>query len=64
MGSMLQAVLVTRDTLIFLLQHLVFLIKFKKSVLHPVKQVQFLGLMIDTKKMNLPFSDKKSKHVS
>ena len=61
---MLQAVLVTRDTLIFLLQHLVFLIKFKKSVLHPVKQVQFLGLMIDTKKMNLPFSDKKSKHVS
>ena len=50
---MLQAVLITRDTLIFIL-----------SVLHPVKQVKFLGLMIDTKKMNLPFSDKKSKHVS
>ena len=64
MGSMLQAVLITRDTLIFLLQHLGFLINFKKSVLHPVKQVKFLGLMIDTKKMNLLFSDKKSKHVS
>ena len=30
---------------IFLLQHLGFVINLKKSVLHPVKQIEFLGLV-------------------
>ena len=37
---------------------------FKKSVLHPVKQMEFLGLVIDTEKMTFALSEKKLKHVS
>ena len=40
------------------------MINLKKSALHPVKQIEFLGLVIDTKKMTLALSDKKLKHMS
>ena len=64
MGRTLPDILMARDTLIFLLQHLGFVIKLKKSVLHLVKQIGFLGLVIDTEKMNFALSEKKLKHVS
>ena len=51
-----------RDTLIFLLQHLRFVINLKKSILHPVKQIW--RLVIDTEKMTFDLSEKKLKHVS
>ena len=38
-----------------------FVINLKKSVLHPVKQIEFLGLVIDTKKMTFALSEKKLK---
>ena len=41
--------LMARDRLIFVLQHLIFVFNFKKSVLHPVKQ-------IDTGKMTFALS--------
>ena len=59
MGRTLPEILIARDTLIFLLQHLGFVINLKKSVPHPVKQIQFLGLVIDIEKMTLAFSEKK-----
>ena len=37
-----------RNTLILLLQNLGFVINLKKSILHPVKQLEFLGLQINT----------------
>ena len=61
---MLPKILMARDTLIFLLQHLGFVINLKKSVLHPVKQIELLGLVIDTEKMTLTLSEKKLKYVS
>ena len=64
MGRTLPEILMARDTLIFLLQHLGFVINLKKSVLHPVKQMEFLGLVIDTEKMTFALSEKKLKHVS
>ena len=64
MGRTLPEILMARDTLIFLLQHLGFVINLKKSVLHPVKQIEFLGLVIDTEKMTFAFTEKKLKHVS
>ena len=42
MGRTLPEILMARDTLVFLLQHLGFAINLKKSVLHPVKQIEFL----------------------
>ena len=53
MGRTLPEILMARDTLIFLLQHLGFAISLKKSVLHHVKQIEFLALVIDTEKMTL-----------
>ena len=53
-----------RDALIFLLQHLGFVINLKKSVMHPVKQIEFLGLVTDTEKMTFALSEKKLKNVS
>ena len=64
MGRTLPEILMARDTLIFLLQHLGFVINLKKSVLHPVKQIEFLGLVIDTEKMGFALSEKKLKYVS
>ena len=64
MGRALQEILIARDTLIFLLQHLGFVINLKKSVLYPVKQIRFLGLIIAIEKMTLALSEKKLKHVS
>ena len=60
-GRTLPEILVARDTLIFLLQHLGFMINFKKLLLRPVKQIEFLGLVIDTKKMTFALSEKQSK---
>ena len=59
MGRMLPEILMVRDALVFLLQHLGFVIKLEKSVLHPVKQIEFLGLVIDTEKMTLVLSEQK-----
>ena len=53
MGRMLPKMFMARDILTFLLQHFGFAINFKKSVRHPVKQNEFLGLVIDTEKMTL-----------
>ena len=64
MGSTLTEILMAKDTLIFLLQHLGFVINLKKPVLHPVKQIEFLGLVTDTEKMTFALSEKKLKHVS
>ena len=64
MWRMLPEILMVRDTLIFLLQHLGFAINLKKSFLHPVKQIEFLDLIIDTEEMTLALSEKKLKHVS
>ena len=51
MRRALPEILMARDTLIFLFQHLNVVINLKKSALHPVKQIEFLGLVIDTPKM-------------
>ena len=64
MGRTLPEILMARDTLIFLLQYLGFVINLKKSVLHIVKQIEFLGLVIDTEKMTFTLSEEKLKHVS
>ena len=40
------------------------MINLKKLTLHSVKQIEFLGLVIDTKKMTLALSEKKLKHMS
>ena len=63
MGRILQEIMTTRDTFIFLLQKLGFVINLKKSILQPVTQLEFLGLQINTEEMALAFSVEKLTHV-
>ena len=63
MGRTLEEILMSRDTLIFLLQHLGFVINLKKSVLKPSQQMEFLGLKIDTHTMTLALTEEKMKKV-
>ena len=48
MASSKEELTLARDTLIYLLQNLGFLINCKKSVLKPVQNIQFLGMEIDS----------------
>ena len=40
-----------------------FVIHLKKSILHPMKQLEFLGLQINTEEKTLPLSDEKLTHI-
>ena len=51
------------DILIFLLQHLGFLINLKKLVLKPSRQMEFLALKIDIHTMILALAEEKMKKV-
>ena len=54
----------SRGTLVFLLQHLVFVINLKKSVLkHPSQKREFLGVKIDTHTMTLALTEEKIEKV-
>ena len=54
-----EEILMSRNTLIFLLQHLGFVINLKKSVLTPSQQIEFLGLTIDTYTMTVALTEEK-----
>ena len=59
MGRTLEEILMSRYLLIFLLQHLGFVINLKKPVLKPSQQIEFLGLKIDTHTMTLALTEEK-----
>ena len=61
MGRTLEEILMSRDTVNFLLQHLGFVINLKKSVLKSSQQIDFLGLKVDTHTMTLALTEKKIK---
>ena len=54
-----EEILMSRNTLIFLLQHLGFLINLKKSVLTPSQQIESLGPTIDTYTMTVALTEEK-----
>ena len=62
-GRTVEEILMSRDTLIFLLQHLGFVINLKKSVLKPSQQIEFLGLEIDTHSMTSALTEEKKEKV-
>ena len=47
-GHSLEEIVMSRDTVIFLLQHLGFVINWKKSVLTPVQEIEFLGPTVNS----------------
>ena len=47
----LEETILSRDTVIYLLQNLGFVINLKKSVLHPTQRIEFVEMIIDSLKM-------------
>ena len=58
-GHTIEEMLMTRDTVIFLLQQLGFVKNLKKSVLRPTQRIKFLRLTIDSLIMTLVLPQKK-----
>ena len=66
MGQTMEEILMSRDTVIFLLQHLGFVLNLEKSILNSVQEIEFLGVTINSLKMclSLPQGDKNLESLS
>ena len=53
MSHIIEGLKMARDTLIFLLQHLVFIINLKKYLPSPIWNLEFLGLELESMQMTL-----------
>ena len=63
MASSKEELEIARDTLIFLFQHLGFVINVKKSELTPSKRMEFLGVIIDSVNMEMSLSEEKVQKI-
>ena len=52
-----------RASVIFLLQHLDFVINLKKYVLHPTQKIEFLGLIVNSQTINLSLPAEKIEKI-
>ena len=59
----LEEIFMSRDTVIFLLQNLGFIINWKKSVLTPVQEIEFFGLTMNSVTLKLSLSKTKVQKV-
>ena len=59
LASSLEDLLMAIDTLIFILQHLDFLINIKNSYLEPTSTLEFLGVIVDSGEMTLTLPKEK-----
>ena len=63
MGHSIEEISMCRDTVIFLLQYLGFVINWKKSVLTPVQEIEFLGLKINSVNLEISLTEEKIQKV-
>ena len=59
LGKSMSEILTARDSVIFLLQHLGFVISLKKCVLDPVQEIELLGLILNSHAMTLSLPNEK-----
>ena len=59
LGNSMSEIFLARDSVIFLLQHLGFVINLKKCVLDPAQEIEFLGLIVNSQTMTLPLPAEK-----
>ena len=58
LGNSMNEIFMARDSVIFLLQHLSFVINLQKCVLDPAQEIEFLGLIVKPQTMSLPAKKK------
>ena len=59
LGRSIKDVLIATDMVIFLLQHLGFVINLIKSILTPSQKIEFLGLLVDSLNTSLSLTPEK-----
>ena len=62
-GNTMEEILVTQHSVIFLLQHLGFVINSKNCVLEPTQKVEFLGMIVNSKTMTLSLPQEKVQKI-
>ena len=60
----MEETILSRDTVIYLLQNLGCVINLKKSVLHPTQGTEFLGMIIDSVEITVPLPQEKTELIS
>ena len=60
MGHSIEEISMSRDIVIFLLQYLGFVINWKRSVLTPVQEIEFLGLKNNSVKREISIRESKN----
>ena len=63
MGHSIEEISMCRETVIFLLQHLGFAINWKKSVLTPLQEIEFLGPKINQVNLEILLTEEKMQNV-
>ena len=63
LGISMSEIFIARDSAIFLLQHLGFVINLKKCVLDPAQEIEFLGLTVDSQTMTLSLQEEKIRKI-
>ena len=63
MGHSIEEISMSRDTVIFLLKHLGFVINWKKSLLTAVQEIEFLGLKINSVNLEISLIEEKIQKV-
>ena len=59
MGSSEEEILMARDTVIYLLEALGFVINWAKSVLEPAREMEFLGILVNSVEMSMLLTEEK-----
>ena len=59
LGNSMSEIFMARDSVIFLLQHLGFVISLKKCVSYPVQEIELLGLIVNSHTMTLSLPSEK-----
>ena len=64
-GKTCEEAILSRDTVIYLLQNLEFVVNLKKSILHPTQtqRIEFLGIIIDSVEMTMSLPQEKVESV-
>ena len=59
LGNSMSEIFIARDTVIFLLQHVGFVMNLKKCVLDPAQEIELLGLIVNCQTITLSLPEDK-----
>ena len=64
LGKILEVTIISRDTVVYLLQNLGFVVNLKKSVVHPTQRIKFFEMIIGSVEMAVSLPQEKVESIS